>query len=54
VSDEVNVSLGGYAGAGLGITSNTASANMSPVIPKIQSEFGSLRWVSFAMMSAYY
>jgi hypothetical protein len=54
VSDEVNVSLGGYAGAGLGITSNTASANMSPVIPKIQSEFGSLQWVSFAMMSAYY
>ena len=49
VSNEVNVSLGGYAGAGLGLAPSSTS-----ITPEIQSEFGSLQWVSFAMMSAYY
>ena len=43
ISDEVNASIGGLAGMGSGVE------NESP-----KSEFGVLKWLTFAMMSAYY
>ena len=43
ISDEVSASIGGYIGMGQGLE------NLRP-----QSEFGTLSWLSFIMMSAYY
>ena len=54
VSDEVSVNLGGYAGAGLGLMPDSTSGTTSVPTPDLQSEFGALQWVTFAMMSAYY
>ena len=43
ISDEASAMIGGYFGAGDGLA-----------VTGIQSEFGALSWVGFAMMSAYY
>ena len=49
VSDEVSALLGGYVGLGAGLSTGGSSP-----IPTLQSELGALRWLAFAMLSAYY
>ena len=53
VRQDVELVLGGYAGYGSGIAvSPVAESNLTPF--ELQSEFGALKWMGFAMMATYF
>ena len=52
VKQDVDVVLGGYGGYGDGMTISLTNQAISPFIP--QSEFGTLKWMGFAMIATYF
>ena len=57
VKQDVDAIIGGYGGYGEGLTISMLNAQQlisgqSPVVP--QSEFGTLKWMGFAMMATYF